>query len=125
MAEVNFLVVEDSPTMRQLISFALKRVHGSKIVEASDGIDALKKISAQKFDLVLTDINMPIMGGIEFLNKMKELGSYSHIPIVIQSTEGQEEDTKRGMELGAAAYVTKPVQIPALHALIEKLVPLT
>jgi two-component system, chemotaxis family, chemotaxis protein CheY len=58
MPEHNFLVVEDSPTMRQLISFALKRIPGSKIVEANDGIDALKKLSTQKFDIILTDINV-------------------------------------------------------------------
>ena len=65
MPEYNFLVVEDSPTMRQLISFALKRIPGSKIVEANDGIDALKKLSTQKFDIILTDINMPIMDGLK------------------------------------------------------------
>ena len=56
MPEYNFLVVEDSPTMRQLITFALKRIPGSKVIEANDGIDALKKLSTQKFDIILTDI---------------------------------------------------------------------
>ncbi len=65
MPEVKFLVVEDSPTMRQLIAFALKRIQGAKVVEVSDGIEALKKIAAEKFNLIITDITMPIMDGLK------------------------------------------------------------
>ena len=65
MTDYKVLVVEDSPTMRQLIVFALKRIRGFQIVEANDGVDGLKKLSAEKFDLILTDINMPIMDGFE------------------------------------------------------------
>ena len=96
------------------------------ILSAKNGQAGLDLLSQHPdIDLILLDINMPVMGGIEFIKKVKELDGYSHIPIVIQSTEGKEEDTKRGMELGAAAYVTKPIQTPALHALIEQLVPPT
>ena len=63
MPEYNILIIEDSPTMRQLIAFALKRIRGVRIVEANDGVDGLKKLSAEPFDLIFTDINMPVMDG--------------------------------------------------------------
>ncbi len=117
------LVVDDSALIHQMYKMALQR-YKCAIIPAKDGKTALDQLAQHPdTDLILLDINMPIMSGLEFLKKVNELGSYSHIPIVIQSTEGKEEDTKRGMELGAAGYVTKPIQTGALHALIEKLVP--
>ena len=119
------LVVDDSALIHQMYKMALMR-YKCTIVLAKNGQAALDLLPQHPdIDLILLDINMPIMGGIEFLRKVKALDKYSHIPIVIQTTEGKEEDTKRGMELGAAGYVTKPVQTAALHALIEKLVPST
>ena len=110
MPAYTFLVVEDSPTMRQLISFALKRIPGSTIVEASDGIDALKKLSNQKFDVILTDINMPIMDGLKLVSMVRNDPTHKDIPIIIITTEGAEEDRKRGLALGANAYIAKPIQ---------------
>lgn len=122
MADINFLVVEDSPTMRQLISFALKRVHGSKIVEATDGIDALKKLSAQKFDLVLTDINMPIMDGLKLVSLIRGNDQHKEIPIIIITTEGADEDRRKGLALGANAYLSKPIQTAELLKLVNEYV---
>jgi len=119
MAETYFLVVEDSPTMRQLISFALKRVHGSKIIEATDGIDALKKLSGQKFDLVITDINMPIMDGLKLVSLIRGNDQYKDVPIIIITTEGAEEDRKKGLALGANAYLPKPIQTAELLRLVN------
>ncbi|HAK60798.1 MAG TPA: response regulator [Nitrospiraceae bacterium] len=110
MPAYTFLVVEDSPTMRQLITFSLKRIPGSTIVEASDGIDALKKLSNQKFDVILTDINMPIMDGLKLVSMVRNDPTHKDIPIVIITTEGAEEDRKRGLALGANAYIAKPIQ---------------
>ena len=118
MPEYNFLVVEDSPTMRQLISFALKRIPGSKIVEANDGIDALKKLSTQKFDIILTDINMPIMDGLKLVSMVRNDPAHKTIPIII-TTEGAEEDRKRGMALGANAYIPKPIQTADLLSVVN------
>jgi two-component system chemotaxis response regulator CheY len=119
------LVVDDSALIQQMYKMTLMR-YNCPIIAAKNGQAALDLLpNHPNIDLILLDINMPVMGGLEFLQKVKELGSYSHIPIVIQSTEGKEEDTKRGIELGAAGYVTKPIQPPALHALIEKLAPST
>jgi two-component system chemotaxis response regulator CheY len=116
------LVVDDSALIQQMYKMTLLR-YNCPIISAKNGQAALDLLPQHPdIGLILLDINMPIMGGLEFLQKVKALGSYSHIPIIIQSTEGKDEDTKRGMELGAAGYVTKPIQPAALHALIEKLV---
>ncbi len=110
MSTYNVLVVEDSPTMRQLIVFALKRVRGLNIVEANDGVDGLKKISTEKFDLILTDINMPIMDGLKLVSLVRNDPNYKDVPIVIITTEGANEDKERAMAIGANDYITKPIQ---------------
>ena len=110
MSEYNVLIVEDSPTMRQLISFALKRLRGIRIVEASDGVDGLKKLSAEKFDLIFTDINMPIMDGLKLVSLVRNDAGYKGTPIVVITTEGAQEDRARALALGANDYITKPIQ---------------
>jgi len=116
MAEVKILVVEDSPTMRQLIGFALKRLPGAEIVEANDGVDGLKKINSNYFDLIITDINMPVMDGLKLISLVRRDINYQKIPIMIITTEGAAEDRERALSLGADAYVTKPVQA---HEVLE------
>ena len=110
MSGYKVLVVEDSPTMRQLIIFALKRIRGFQIVEANDGVDGLKKLSSDKFDLILTDINMPIMDGLKLVSMVRNNPSYKETPIIIITTEGAAEDRERALALGANAYITKPIQ---------------
>jgi two-component system chemotaxis response regulator CheY len=110
MPEYTVLIVEDSPTMRQLIAFALKRLRGVKVVEANDGVDALKKLSAGTIDLIFTDINMPIMDGLKLVSLIRGDANYQHIPVVIITTEGGQEDRERGLSLGANDYITKPIQ---------------
>ncbi len=110
MREYKILIVEDSPTMRQLLTFALKRLRGVRIVEACDGVDGLKKISADRFDLILTDINMPIMDGLKLVSLVRNDANYRHVPIVVITTEGAQEDRERALALGANDYITKPIQ---------------
>jgi len=110
MSEYKVLIVEDSPTMRQLIAFALKRLRGISIVEASDGVDGLKKLSAEKFDLIFTDINMPIMDGLKLVSLVRNDAGYKVTPIVVITTEGAQEDRERALALGANDYITKPIQ---------------
>lgn len=107
--------------MRQLITFALKRIPGSKIVEANDGIDALKKLSTQKFDVILTDINMPIMDGLKLVSMVRNDPVHKTIPIIIITTEGAEEDRKRGLSLGANAYIAKPIQTADLLNVVNQI----
>src|SRR6185436_8500636 len=77
------LVVEDSPTMRQLIVFALHRIRGLTVIEADDGVDALRKLAASKLDIILTDINMPIMDGLKLVKRVRSDEALKAIPIVI------------------------------------------
>lgn len=100
--------------MRQLIAFALKRLPDLEVVEASDGVDALKKLPGCSFDIILTDINMPIMDGLKLISLMKNNPLYKDIPVVVITTEGAKEDRERGLALGAAAYIVKPVQTTSL-----------
>jgi len=104
------LIVDDSPTMRQLLVFALKRLQGVLIVEASNGVDGLKKLTTDKYDLIFTDINMPVMDGLKLVSLVRKDPEQCGIPIVVITTDGAEEDRKRAFALGATEYITKPVQ---------------
>ncbi len=109
MEDYKILIVEDSPTMRQLISFALKRLKNSRIVEASDGVDGLKKLSQDSFNIIITDINMPVMDGLKLVSLVRKDPTYKETPIIIITTEGAQEDKDRAMALGANTYITKPI----------------
>jgi two-component system chemotaxis response regulator CheY len=115
----NILVVEDSPTMRQLISFAIKRIPNSHVIEATDGVDALKKLSSEKIDLILADINMPVMDGLKLVSLVRGNPQFKHIPIIIVTTEGADEDRKRALSIGANAYLPKPIQTQELLKLVN------
>ncbi|MDA8078609.1 MAG: response regulator [Nitrospiraceae bacterium] len=119
----NILVVEDSPTMRQLISFAIKRIPSSHVIEATDGVDALKKLSSEKIDLILADINMPVMDGLKLVSLVRGNPAYKDIPIIIVTTEGAEEDRKRALSIGANAYLPKPIQTQQLLKLVSTFLP--
>ena len=117
------LVVDDSALIHQMYKMVLMR-YKCEIIDALNGQEGLDKLAKNSdADLILLDINMPLMNGLEFIKKLKDLGKFNHIPIVIVSTEGKEEDTIRGLALGAKGYVKKPFQPSDLHALIEKLYP--
>lgn len=121
MSTYKVLVVEDSPTMRQLIVFALKRIRGLSIVEANDGVDGLKKLSSDKFDLIFTDINMPIMDGLKLVSLARNDPGYKAVPIVIITTEGASEDRERALAIGANDYITKPIQTTRIIEVAKKL----
>jgi two-component system chemotaxis response regulator CheY len=121
MPEYKILIIEDSPTMRQLIAFALKRLPGVRIVEAHDGVDGLKKLSSDKFDLILTDINMPVMDGLKLVSLVRNDANYRTTPIVVITTEGAQEDRDRALALGANDYITKPIQANRILELARSL----
>ncbi|CAG0961023.1 response regulator [Geobacter sp.] len=121
MADKKILIVEDSPTMRQLIAFTLRRLPNVALVEASDGVDALRKLGGEMFDLIFTDINMPIMDGLKLVSLVRNDPAFRHIPIVIITTEGAAEDRQRGLALGANDYLTKPIQAGKILAVAREL----
>ncbi len=114
------LIVEDSPTMRQFITFSLRRIKDLTFVEASDGVDGLKKISSDNFDLILVDINMPLMDGLKLISLIRSNERYRNIPIIVITTEGGEEDREKALSLGANFYITKPIQAATLQNIIKK-----
>lgn len=124
MAEYSCLIVEDSPMMRQLLVFALMRIKGLVVVEASDGVDALRKLSGGRFDIIVTDVNMPIMDGLKLVRRIRTDPAHKDVPIVIITTEAADADRKRAIELGANAYVVKPIQAPAVIATVRELLKL-
>lgn len=121
MARHRILIVEDSPTMRQLLVFALKRLQGVEVVEARDGMDGLRKVTSDHFDLALVDINMPVMDGLKLIHLVRDEESLKSMPIVVITTEGAEEDRARALALGADEYLTKPVQANRVLAVVKGL----
>jgi two-component system, chemotaxis family, chemotaxis protein CheY len=115
------LVVEDSPMMRQLLVLALSRVKNLQVTEADDGVDGLRKLATGKFDIILTDINMPIMDGLKLVKRVRSDPAHKDVPIVVVTTEGSEEDKERALQLGANAYITKPIQAPQVIAKVRAL----
>jgi two-component system chemotaxis response regulator CheY len=115
------LIVEDSPTMRQLLVFALRRLKNVEIDEAQDGMDGLRKISNDHYDLALIDINMPVMDGLKLISLIRSDDNLKGIPICVITTEGAKEDRERAMSLGANEYLTKPIQANRVLAVAKSL----
>ncbi len=101
------LIVEDDPTTVQLIEFLLKK-NNFEVLIAYNGVEALQIIKKEKPDLILMDVMMPKMDGIEAIEKLQEDETTRDIPIVILSALGQEMDVMRGLQAGAASYIVKP-----------------
>jgi two-component system chemotaxis response regulator CheY len=115
------LAVDDSTLIQQMYKMVLMR-YRCEIIQALNGQDGLDKLEKHPdVNMMLVDINMPLMNGLEFIQKVKAAEKFKSIPIIIVSTEGKEEDTQRGLALGASGYVKKPFQPSDLHSLISKL----
>ncbi len=116
----NVLIVEDSKAIRSMIRVALEEAGEFFAVEAGNGFEALKTLPTRRFDLIVTDINMPNINGLELIGYVKSNPTYQSIPLIIVSTEKSEEDKKRGMALGAAGYVVKPFKKEELVTIVMK-----
>jgi two-component system chemotaxis response regulator CheY len=117
----SILIVEDSSTVRQMLTLNLKQLSSCRITEASNGAEALAKLSVQPVDLILTDINMPVMDGLKLVGFVRQNENLKHIPIIIITTKGADEDRERGLALGANAYIPKPIQASSLMQTVRKL----
>ena len=116
------LIVEDSPTMRALLSSALEELEGSvKIVEAESGFEALRLLPRERWDLIVTDVNMPDINGLELVSFAKGNAAYANVPLIIVSTEGSDRDRAKGIELGADAYLVKPFEPEDLRGIAREL----
>ncbi|RIK94701.1 MAG: response regulator [Proteobacteria bacterium] len=116
------LIVEDSPTMRSLVVSALEELGAPvKITEAASGFEALRELPRGEYDLIVTDINMPDINGLELISFVKRNAAYRSIPLLIISTEGSERDREKGLGLGADAYLVKPFDPEALRRAAREL----
>lgn len=115
------LAVDDSASVRQMVGFTLRKA-GYEVVEAVDGKDGLGKVSSGKFDLIITDLNMPNMDGIEMMTAVRKLPGYSFIPMLMLTTESQAEKKDAGRKAGATGWIVKPFNSDQLIATMKKLV---
>lgn len=121
MPKSEILIVDDSPTMRLLLIQAMKRVGTIRCTEAVDGMDALRRLSQDQFDLALIDINMPVMDGITLIRLIREDSRIGHFPIVVVTTEGGEKEREHALAIGADAYITKPIQANQVREMVINL----
>lgn len=116
------LIVEDSATMRGFVTAALESGGGFEVTSAESGFAALKILPRAHYDLIITDINMPDINGLELVRFVRESERHAQIPLMIISTDGRQADRERGLKLGANAYLVKPFSPEELLAAAERLV---
>jgi two-component system chemotaxis response regulator CheY len=116
------LAADDSATMRQMIGFCLKQ-SGYSVVEATDGIDALQKLRTQKADLVITDLHMPRLDGIELIKQIRALPAYRFTPILMLTTDASGERKAEGQAAGATGWIIKPFEPEQLIKVIKRVLP--
>ncbi len=116
------LVVDDSASLRQVVGIALKGA-GYNVIEACDGVDGLAKLAAtEKVHLIISDVNMPNMDGIQFVKTLKQKPEYKFTPVIMLTTEAEEEKKREGQAAGAKAWVIKPFQPQQMLAAVSKLI---
>lgn len=115
------LIIDDSAVFRKVLNIHLKTA-GFEISEASDGIEALKKVAAEDFNLIVCDVNMPNMDGLTFVSKIRDDEKNKYIPIIMLTTESQEDKKRKGLETGAKAWLVKPFAPEQLLKAINKLI---
>jgi len=116
------MTIDDSPTIRQMVKFTLKSTD-YQVVEAVDGPDALMKLSGQRIDLFLSDINMPGMNGFELARKIRGMPAFKFTPIVLLTTESDQAKKAEGKAAGATGWIVKPFSPEQLIAVIKRVCP--
>jgi two-component system, chemotaxis family, chemotaxis protein CheY len=114
------LIVEDSRATRELLAAALDALEGVEVHLAMNGFEALKVLPRHRFSLIITDINMPDINGLELINFVKKNPHYRDTPLFVVTTEGREVDRDRGLQLGANEYVVKPFAAERLVSLVRQ-----
>jgi two-component system, chemotaxis family, chemotaxis protein CheY len=114
------MIVDDSASIRMVVGIALRGA-GYEVIEAKDGQDALNKLTGQKVNLIISDVNMPVMDGITFVKAVKQLASYRFTPIIMLTTESDESKKREGQAAGARAWVVKPFKPEQMLGAVQKL----
>jgi two-component system chemotaxis response regulator CheY len=117
----SILAVDDSASMRQMVSFTLKGA-GYDVAEASDGVQALAAAKGRNFNLVITDVNMPNMDGIELIRNLRELPAYKFTPMLLLTTESADDKKAEGKAAGATGWIVKPFDPEQLIATINRVI---
>lgn len=120
-SDLKFLIVDDFSTMRRIVRGLLKEMGCENSEEAEDGAVALHKLKAQKFDFVVSDINMPNMNGFELLKAIKADESLKHLPVLMVTAEARKEDIVLAAQSGAAGYIVKPFTKATLEEKLQKI----
>lgn len=122
---IRVLIADDSSVMRKIILRALQQVDVALdgVVEVADGQEALAALQGQSFDLILSDINMPNMDGLQFIQKAHELGLTSKVPIIMITTEGSESKVMEAIQFGAKGYIKKPFSAEQLQERVKSVIP--
>jgi two-component system, chemotaxis family, chemotaxis protein CheY len=116
------LVVDDSTSMRQMVAFTLKSA-GFSVVEGGNGQEGLQKLDGQKVDLVISDLNMPVMNGLDMIRAIRTKPQYKFTPILMLTTESQESKKAEGKAAGATGWIVKPFDPKQLLAVVAKVLP--
>ena len=115
----NIITVDDSASVRQMVSFTLKGA-GYTVMEAGDGKEALAKLAGSKADMVITDLNMPNMNGIELIKALRANPAYKFVPIILLTTESQDSKKQEGKAAGATGWIVKPFKPEQLLSVVKK-----
>lgn len=120
MKSFTILIVDDSAAMRSLLVSTLETLGNFTIVQAPNGFEALRMLPREQVDLILTDINMPDINGLELLSFIRNNPIYKDVPVVVISTEGSRKDIEKGISLGANEYLVKPFQPEQLLEIVKR-----
>ena len=120
-AELKFLIVDDFSTMRRIVRGLLKEMGCVHVAEAEDGLEALNLLRAQRFDFVVSDINMPNMNGFELLKAIKAEDNLRHLPVLMVTAEARKEDIVLAAQSGAAGYIVKPFSKATLQDKVQRI----
>lgn len=115
------MIVDDSASMRQLVGFTLKDA-GFDVLAATDGRDAISKLNGVKVEMIITDLNMPNMNGIELIKQVRSMPGYKFAPIVMLTTESQESKKSEGKTAGASGWIVKPFTPGQLLGVVKKFI---
>ncbi|HQU72343.1 MAG TPA: response regulator [Calditrichia bacterium] len=122
MEDKTVLFVEDSPTMRRIISNSLSRIGFNKVIESENGVDALAKAEGEDIGLILTDWNMPEMNGYELVENLRSQDKFKDTPIIMITTRGMQDDVMNAIKIGVNGYIVKPFTPKVLEKKIKEVV---